>query len=127
MQPKKTYFKMISAYLIIAMVLITLPAQGWAMFIPSTGSDTVRKADMETIQKTLESTVVRQRLMDYGLSPEEAMTRVNTLSDEQVHRFAQQIDSVQAGGELGAVIFVLLVAIIVVLIIELTGHRVVVK
>jgi len=128
MLPKKTFFKIVAGYVAIAMVLLSLPAQGWAMFIPSSGTDTMRKADMAAIQKTLESTVVKQRLLDYGLSPDKAMAGVNKLSDEQVHQFAAQLDSLQAGGDgVGALIFVLLVAIIVVLILELSGHRVIVK
>lgn len=128
MQLKKTFFKLLAIYLVSSTVLLTLPAQGWAMFIPSSGADAVRKADMAAIQKTIESTVVKQRLMDYGLSPDEAMARVNKLSDEQVHRFAAQLDSLQAGADgVDALIFVLLVAIIVVLILELSGHRVIVR
>ncbi len=128
MRGKKTSFKALALYLAFAMVIISVPAQGWAMFIPSTGADTLRQADMATIQKTLESSVVKQRLMDYGLSSEEAMARVNTLSDEQVHQFAQKLDSVQAGADaVDALVFLLLVAIIVVLILELSGHRVIVK
>ena len=126
MLPKRTLFKVLSGYLAIAMVLLTLPAQGWAMFIPSSGADAIRKADMAAIQKTVESTVVKQRLMDYGLSSDEAMARVNKLSDEQVHQFAAQLNSLQAGADgVDALIFVLLVAIIVVLILELSGHHVV--
>ncbi len=36
--------------------------------------------------------------MDLGLYSEEAMAMVNKLSDEQVHQFASQLDSLQAGG-----------------------------
>ena len=123
---KKPFFKMLSIYLAFAMVLLTLPGQGWAMFLPTAGSSPARQADMNTIQKTLESKVVQQRLMDYGLSPEEAMARINTLPDDQVHRFAANMDSVQAGADgLGAVAFVLVVAILVILILELTGHHVI--
>jgi len=125
---KKPFFKMLSMYLIFAIVLLTLPAQGWAMFIPAAESTSTRQADMTTIQKTLESTVVKQRLMDYGLSSEEAMARINMLSDEQTHQLAGHMDSVQAGADgVGAVVFILVVAILVVLILELTGHRVIVR
>jgi hypothetical protein len=128
MLQKKTFFKVVSVYLVFAMVLITLPAQGWAMFISSAGADTVRKVDTATIQKTLESAVVKQRLMDYGLSPDEAMARVNKLSDEQVHQFAAQLNSLQAGADgVDAVVFVLLVVILVIVILELTGHHVVLR
>lgn len=128
MLQQRTYFKPLSIYMVFAMALITFPAQGWAMFIPSAGVDAVRKADMATIQKTLESTVVKQRLMDYGLSPDDAMARVDKLSDEQVHQFAAQLGSLQAGAhDAGGLVFVLLVAILVVLIIQLSGHRIVVR
>ena len=123
---KKPFFKMLSMYLVFAIILLTIPAQGWAMFIPTAESVSTRQADMTTIQKTLESTVVKQRLMDYGLSSEEAMVQISRLSDEQTHQLAANMDSVQAGADgLGAVAFVLVVAIIVVLILELTGHHVV--
>jgi uncharacterized protein DUF6627 len=129
MLPKKTLFKVLASYLAVAMVILSLPAQGWAMFIPSSGADAIRKADMAAIQKTVESTVVKQRLMDYGLSSDEAMARINKLSDEQIHQFAAQLNSLQAGADDGAdaLIFILLVAILVILILELTGHHVIVR
>lgn len=128
MMRQRRYFKPLSIYLAFALVLITLPAQGWAMFIPSTEGDAVRKADMATIQKTLESTVVKQRLMDYGLSPDKAMARVNNLSNEQVHQFAAQLNSLQAGAhDVDGLVALLLVVLLVILIIRLSGHRVIVR
>jgi hypothetical protein len=126
---KKTFFKLLSIYLALTMALITLPAQGWAMFIPGHTAGIARQADMATIQKTLESTVVKQRLMDYGLSSEEAVARINKLSDEQVHQFASRLDSLQAGADDGVdvVVFILLVTLIVVLILEVAGHHVIVR
>jgi hypothetical protein len=125
---KKPFVKLLSLYLVVAVVLLTLPSQGWAMFLPSEEAASVRKADMTTIQKTLESAVVKQRLMDYGLSSEEAMARVNTLSDQQIHRFAADLNSLQAGADgVDALIFLVLVAILVVVILEVTGHHVIVR
>ena len=129
MMVRKNFFKLLSTYLAFAMMLVSLPAQGWAMFIPAGQGEAVRQADLHAVQKALESTVVKQRLMDYGLTPEEAMARINALSDEQVHQFASQLDSVQAGADdgLGVIIFLLLVAIIVIVVLEATGHRVIVR
>jgi Flp pilus assembly protein TadB len=126
---KRTFFKLLSIYLVLTMVLITLPAQGWAMFIPSQTAGTARQADTAAIQKTLESTVVKQRLLDYGLSSEEAMARINKLSDEQVHKFASRLDSLQAGADdgLDALAFILVVTLLVILILEVTGHHVIVR
>ena len=125
---KKPFFKMLALYLVIATTVLSLPAQGWAMFIPAGETATSRQADMDAIQKTLESTVVKQRLTDLGLSSGEALTRVNMLSDEQIHQLAADLDSLQAGGEgIGLLIFLLLVALIVVVILQASGRRIIVK
>ena len=123
---KKPFFKPLALYLVFSMLLLTLPAQGWAMFIPSGQTGPARQADMITIQKALESTVVKQRLMDYGLSSDEAMARINRLSDEQIHQFAAKLDSLQAGAHgVDGLIFLLLVAIVVVVVLEATGHHII--
>ncbi len=83
---------------------------------------------MNGIQKTLETAMIKQRLADFGLSPEEAMTRLNSLSDDQIHQLAANMNSLQAGADgVDALIFLLLVAVIVVLVLELTGHHVIVR
>jgi hypothetical protein len=120
--------RILSLYLVLAMLLLTLPSQGWAMFIPSSQAAPTRQADMITIQKALESSIVKQRLMDYGLSSEEAMARINSLSDKEVHRFAGNLDSLEAGADaIDALIFLVLLAIVVVVVLEVTGHKVIVK
>ncbi len=118
----------VTVYLIGALIAIsTFPGRAEAMFVPAaphedavspaqkTGS---RATDIAKIQAVLESKVIRQKLMDLGLSPEEAMARINKLSDEQVHQFASRIDSLQAGGiGSSALIIILLLLIIIILII----------
>ena len=125
---KFPFFRGISLYLVVATFIMTLPAQGWAMFVPSTGSAPLRDAEISKIQRALESTVIKQRLADLGLTSDEVVTRLNTLSDEQIHQFAGDLDSLQAGADgVGALIFLLLVAIIVVVVLQATGHKVIVK
>lgn len=99
------------------------------MYIPVDQASPSRQADLGAIQKTLESAVVKQRLMDFGLSPDEALARINSLSNEQTHALAANLDSLQAGadGAVGAVVFLLLVAIIVVVVLQATGHSVVIR
>lgn len=121
------FFKILSLYLIIAVLALTLPAQGWAMLV-SAGQAEARLTDQAKVQAALESSVIKQRLMDYGLTAEETAARLNNLSDEQVHQLAANLDSVQAGGSvLGDVIIILLIVVIVIAILELTGHRVIMK
>ena len=122
----KPFTKLLSLYLVFATFLLTVPAQGWAMFIPANQASPARQADLSSIQKTLESTVVKQRLMDFGLSSEEALARINRLSDDQTHKIAANLDSLQAGADgVGALVFLLLVAIIVVIVLEATGHHII--
>jgi hypothetical protein len=125
---KRGMFKLLSVYLVFSVFLITLPSQGWAMFIRSANEPATRTADMAAIQKTLESTVIQQRLMEYGLSSSQALDRISRLSDEQIHQFAGQLDSLQAGADgVDALIFIVLVAIIVVLVLQLSGHQVIIR
>ncbi len=116
-------------YLIGALIaaVSTFPGRAEAMFVASTSHEDAvspaqapgdRAADTARIQAVLESKVIRQKLLDLGLSSEEAMARINKLSDEQVHQFASRLDSLQAGGHGdGGLIVVLLLVIIILLLI----------
>jgi len=129
MKLENPFLRILSLYLVLALLLLSLPSQGWAMFMPSSQAAPARQTDMITIQKALESVVVKQRLMDYGFSSEEAMSRINKLTDKEIHQFAGNLDSLQAGADGGVdvLIFLILVAIIVVVVIEVTGHKVIVR
>lgn len=124
---KKTFTQMLSLSLAAAVFFLTLPAQGWAMYVPASREADARQAELGAIRKTLESGVVKQRLMDFGLSSEESMARINLLSDEQTHRLATNLDSLQAGADGGvdSLVFLVLVAIIVVIVLQATGHSVI--
>ncbi len=125
---RKPFFKMLSLYLVVATFLLTLPSQGWAMFVPSGESSPLRQADLLTVQKTLESSVIKQRLLDFGLSPEEASSRINRLSDARLHQFAANLNSLEPGADgVDALIFLILVAILVVVILQASGHRVIIR
>ncbi len=116
--------KPLSFYCVAVLIAITAMANpAEAMFLPAapqTPAATLfdRTADLATIQTVLESRTIQQRLMDYGLSPEEALTKMSGLSDEQVHRLAANVDALQAGGRRSddIIIILLLVLIIVILI-----------
>jgi hypothetical protein len=80
------------------------------------------------VQKTLESKVLQQRLLDYGLTPEETAARINALSDEQLHQLAANIDALQPGGDVIGTLFALaLIAGLVVLIIFILQGRIAIE
>lgn len=87
-----------------------------------------RAAEMESIRLALEKDVVAQRLTDYGLSKEEVMAKLPSLSDEQIHQLAGLSDDLAAGdGGLGTVIAVLLIILLVIVILRLMDKRVVIR
>jgi hypothetical protein len=133
---KKPIFRPILTYLIISFSLMSvIPAQSYAIFAPSqmsrdstVSTTSVRDSELVTIQKVLESKVIDQRLKELGLNPNEIRERVNQLTDDEIHYFATQIDSLNAGGDIGGVLISLLVIVILVLVIlQLTGHKIIVQ
>jgi hypothetical protein len=72
--------------------------------------------------------MVKERFSSLGLTAVEIESRLVQLSDQQLHNLAVQLDNVKVGGDgVGLVIGLLVIAILVVLLIQLTGHRVIVK
>ncbi len=89
-------------------------------------SQETRQQEINAIQRVLENEIVKAKLEAYGLTPDEIRTKLQGLSDEQLHMLAQASDNVLAGGD-GEVIIVLLIIVIVILAIYVTGHRVIVQ
>ncbi|MHB8845697.1 MAG: PA2779 family protein [Nitrospirota bacterium] len=127
------YAKPLSIYLALALLAITTfagPAE--AMFVASApGQDASapaaapadRAADLARVQTALESKVIQQTLMDYGLSPEETMARMNKLSDEQISQFASHTESLQAGGDGGvSLLLILLIVLLIIVIAQAPGQ-----
>jgi len=95
-----------------------LDAQGF-------GAD--RETSLKMIQTLLESKQIRQRLADLGLTEAEIVSRLGQLSDEQIHRVAMQMDSLHPGGDvLGTVVVLLVIAILVVVLLQISGHKVII-
>ena len=133
---RSNMYRPIIIYVILSFSLVaTLPAKSFAIFVSSemsqdisTSSDSLRDNELVKIQKVLESKVIEQRLTDLGLNPGEIKERVKQLSDEEIHYFATQLDSLNAGGGIGGVVISLLVVVILVLVIlQLTGHKIIVQ
>jgi hypothetical protein len=132
---KAFYTRPLVMYLVLALVAISTAAgPAEAMLLPASPDAAPgtaaydRATDLAMVQKTLESKELRQKLMDYGLTPEETEARISSLSDEQLHRLASNLDSVQAGGDaLSFLLGLVIIALLVVLIIYLLEGRVEIK
>ena len=128
--------KSLLVYLALATFFVAFPADLYAMLIPSNagqeivseGGSQSRSEDLLSVQKTLESKIVQQRLADLGLTANEISTRIGSLSDRDLHQLSTRIDQMQSGGGdgLGFLIAVLVIAILVVVLLQVSGHRVIV-
>lgn len=125
------YAKPLVSYLIAALIAVSafaMPAE--AMLLPSAPQTQAsapgdRSVDLALLQRTLESRVLQQHLMDYGLTPEQAFERLSALPDEQVHQLASRIDALQAGGRgrhENEVLLIALIILLVLLIIIIVQH-----
>ena len=129
---RKSLNKCIIWYLVMAMFIIGITPKVYAGFSPSeiiSRAPFERTSDLQKIQKFLEMKMVRERLKELGISPEEIQARLEQVSDPQLHQLALKLDELKIGADtgLGIIILLLVVAIVVIIILQVTGHRVVVK
>lgn len=103
-----------------ASLIPSVPSDGSGVSTPESGMDRVE--DLRTVQRVLETKIVQQRLRDLGLSQEDINTRLDRLSDAQLHQVAAQVNSLIPGGiesELNLILTVLLIILVAVVIVIL--------
>ena len=126
---KGSWMKYIACYLVVAMFIIGITPRVYAGFSPSEAISLLsldRSSDIDKIRNVLELKMVRERLKEFGFTPDEIEKRLTQLNDEQLHQLALQLDEVKVGGDGWVVLGILIVlAAIAVIVIYLTGHRVV--
>ena len=124
--------KWITWYLVGAMFVIGITPRVYAGFSPSEVmnlSPAERSADLKKVQKFLEMKMVRERLKELGLTREEIQSRMDQISDQQLHQLALKLDNLTVAGDdgLGIIIGLLVIAILVVILVFLLQHRIVIK
>ena len=90
-----------------------------------------RVEDMAKVQSFLENKVVVQKLVDYGVSPAEAMAKVKAMGAQDLHRLASLTDRAAAGADggdvLGALILIAILVILIIVIMKLMNKEIVVR
>ena len=115
--------KPVAAILIGAMTAISVP------IVPAqaalVGTDRIIEqtegSARERVAAFLEREDVVAQLEALGISPAEAQSRVAALSDQEISEIAGKLDTLPAGGVLGALIGAALIVFIVLLITDLLG------
>ncbi len=109
---------------------ITPAAAGLVSSRPSgvTSIASTRDADMLVAQRALEHKVVAQKLRDYGVTAEDAQTRLASMSDQDLHSLASATKGLPSGGDgTGAIIGVLVVVILVIVVLRLMHRDVILR
>ena len=88
-----------------------------------------RVEDMAKVQAFLENKVVVQKLVDYGVSPAEAMAKVEAMGAQDLHRLASLTDRAAAGTSdaLGFLIGLAILVILIIVIFKLMNKEIVVR
>ncbi|CAG0964250.1 hypothetical protein GPROT1_01051 [Gammaproteobacteria bacterium] len=128
---KNWYFRRIAFVLAFTMLALgAVPAKSMAYVVGSEAAVAghSREADIARIQRVLESKLVADRLSQAGLSQDEINGKMSQLSDEEVHSFASQLESVFPGGDgLGIVIALLIIVILVMVILKLADRKIIIR
>jgi hypothetical protein len=123
--------KQLTWYLVIAMFIISIAPRVEAGLAPSeiiAIAQVDRNADIEKIQKVIELKAISERLKQFGLTEDEIQKRLEQLSNQQIHQIALKLDELKVGQDdvLGVIIALLIIAILVVVLLNLTGHKVII-
>ncbi len=85
--------------------------------------------DLAMVQSFLENKVVAQKLVDYGVSPEEAMAKVRAMSPQELHRLASLTDRAAEGADsaLGIAIGLAILVLIIVVIFKVMDKEIIIR
>ena len=77
----------------------------------------------KSINTFLDRSEVQNFLVAWGVSPEEAKARIDSLTDEEIENIASRIDRMPAGGDgLGTIVGAALLIFIILLITDILGY-----
>lgn len=93
------------------------------------GDASARAADLAKVQSLLEQKIVLQKLMEYGVSPDDAMAKIRGMSDSDLHRLASLADRAAEGADsgVGILIGIAVLIILVIIIMKLLNKEVIVR
>lgn len=108
-----------------AFLLAGMPAISYAGMIGTATAiaaeaPAARDADLARVRAGLQRADVRAQLERFGVQPSAAAERVTALSDQELARLADRLDTLPAGGDAGVLEFIGLV-FIVLLILDYVG------
>jgi len=88
-----------------------------------------RSEDLAKVQSFLENKIVVQKLVDYGVSSEEAKAKVEAMSAQELHRLASLTDRAAAGTDSGIELLIglAILVLLIIVILKLMNKEIVVR
>lgn len=125
---KKQLVRSVALCLVFSFFFISLiPQNSYAYIAAAEELSVTRQADEAVIQRVLESKALVERLESFGLTAEEIDSKISRLSDSELHSFASSLESVSPGQGGGAIIAALVIIILVYILLQISGHRIIVE
>ena len=114
------------AYLVIlalsAFTIISAPAHAVMVSTAEILKQKQQDITRERLNMLLDRSEVRKHLEDWGVNPEEAKARVDSLTDQEIAKIAARIDQLPAGGDgLGVIVGAAVLIFLVLLITDILG------
>lgn len=122
-------FKRLTASMLVVCVTgLSLPLQAGAAIVstqeaastPAVSSTAAASAERDRVIGFLSREEVRQSIEAQGVDPQDAIKRVQAMSDEEVQQLAGRIDQLPAGGSIIGVLFTVFIVLLVTDILGLT-------
>lgn len=92
---------------------------GSRMMLSKGATPQAREINEKKIRRLLENKIIAKRLESYGLSDERIFSKIEAMSDEQVHQLASLSDRIPAGGDAGVAFAIVIITIAVAIILLL--------
>jgi len=108
---ESSWAKVVACYLVMVMFVLGITPRVFAGFSPSEAVSIFnfdRSSDIDKIRKVLEMKMVRERLKNFGFTPDEIEKKLIQLDDQQIHQLALNLDELKVGGNTWVWVLVIL-------------------
>jgi hypothetical protein len=112
-------------FLSFYMLMLVCPYQSvWAAMI---GTESVLNVDRDQSPRDYLNTLLARKdiqaaLVSRGIDPQEAQTRIDSLSDAEVNDIVNKLDQLPAGGVLGTILIIAFLVFVILLITDIAGY-----
>ncbi len=110
--------RLIASLLIVSTTLMGVPFTAQAAIVPTdatldTNADAAAASQRDTVTSFLQRTDVQSALQSQGVKADDAITRVQSMSDAEVAQLAGRIEHAPAGGDILGLLFTVFVVLLV--------------